>query len=304
MKKIILISTIICTIIATYNGFFLCAKAQDLKLFENHGRYGYVNQKGELVLNTQFDEANEFYEGLAAVNLYGKWGFINKRGKFIIQPQYNRVGDFHEGRAYVVHLKEEYRDGSTYVTSNVAYIDRHGKIVIPYYESGLYFYDFSSGLTAKQYGDSTYCSYMDKNGNLVLDKNYFEQKGWINTRDAVCNGFQEGLLNVYKYTDDTYKTRISAYMNKKGEIVYNRKFNVPEDEEEGSCDFDSFSEGMARFRVNWKYGFINKDFNEVIPPIYDFAYEFQDGLARVEKDEKWFYIDKNGNFVKEYIPNY
>ena len=44
-------------------------------------------------------------------------------------------------------------------------------------------------------------------------------------------------------------------MNKKGEIVYSRKFNVAE-EVEPLCDFDSFHEGMASFRVNWKYGFI------------------------------------------------
>ena len=71
-----------------------------------------------------------------------------------------------------------------------------------------------------------------------------------------------------------------------------------------SFPFDSFNEGMASFRVNWKYGFINRNFEEVIPPIYDFAYGFKDGLARVEKDGKWFYIDKQGNFVKEYKPSY
>lgn len=121
--------------------------------------------------------------------------------------------------------------------------------------------------------------------------------------DSCCHSFHEGLLEVYKYTDDTYKTRISAYMNKKGEIVYSRKFDVPE-EVEPLCDFDSFSEGIAKFRVNWKYGFINKKFEEIIPPIYDFAYDFKDGLALVEKDSKRFYIDRQGNFVKEYKQNY
>ena len=297
MKKFILISTIICVIVATYAGFSLCTKA------EHNGKYGFVNDKGKIVIDIQFDDIQEFHEGLAAVFLYGKWGFINKRGKFIVQPQFSKVGDFNEGRAYVVHETEEEKEDYIQVYDHVGYINKHGKFVIPIYDGGPYFYNYSNGLVAIQNGDATYCSYKDKNGKTVLDSDYFEKTGWKNTTDAGCHSFSEGLVEVYKYTDDTYKTRISAYMNKKGEIVYSRKFNVPE-EVEPLCDFDSFHEGMASFRVNWKYGFINRNFEEVIPPIYDFAYGFKDGLARVEKDGKWFYIDKQGNFVKEYKPSY
>lgn len=303
MKKFILISTIICIIGATYAGFSLRAKAENLKSIEHSGKYGFVNDKGKIVIDIQFDDIQEFHEGLAAVFLYGKWGFINKRGKFIVQPQFSKVGDFSEGRAYVVHETEEEKEDYIQVYDYVGYINKHGKFVIPIYDGGPYFYNYSNGLVAIQNGDATYCSYKDKNGKTVLDSDYFEKTGWKNTTDAGCHSFSEGLVEVYKYTDDTYKTRISAYMNKKGEIVYSRKFNVPE-EVEPLCDFDSFHEGMASFRVNWKYGFINRNFEEVIPPIYDFAYGFKDGLARVEKDGKWFYIDKQGNFVKEYKPNY
>ena len=171
-----------------------------------------------------------------------KWGFINKKGKFVIQPQYSVVGDFNDGHAYVIHRTEETKDDGTYIHNHIAYIDKHGKIIIPFYEGGSYFYNYSSGLVAVQNGDSTYCSYKDKKGRTILSSNYFEKTGWINTTDAGCHWFHEGLLNVYKYTDDTYKTRISAYMNKKGEIVHSKKFDVPE-EVEPLCDFDSFSEG-------------------------------------------------------------
>ena len=236
------------------------------------------------------------------------WEYINKKGKVIIKPNvfYDMVGDFNEDRAYVVHSveKEDFEDGITYVHNYIAYINKHGKVVIPFFEGGSYFYNFFGGLAAKQYGDATYCSYMDKNGKIVLDSEYFEKTGWINTRDAGCHSFGEGLLRVYKYTDDTYKTRISAFMNKKGEIVFSKEFSVPENEIEGSCDFGSFNDGMATFSVNWKDGFINKNFEEVIPPIYDFAYDFKDGMALVKKDGKMFYIDKQGNFVKESTMNY
>lgn len=303
MKKIILSSIFICVIISGLAFITLSANAQDLKKVEQNDKYGFIDKKGRFVIKPTFESVDDFHEGLAAA-WQGKWGFINKKGKFVIQPQYDKVGDFHNGRAYVVYETEENVEPYIIqVTSQVAYINKRGKIIIPFYEGGPYFYNYSNGLVATQDRDSIYCSYKDKNGKIVLDRGYFKRTGWKNTTDAGCHNFSEGLLRVYKYTDDTYKTRISAYMNKKGEIVYSKSFIVP-DEEEPLCDFDSFSDGMAGFRVNWKHGFINKIFEVVIPPIYDFAYDFKDGFALVEKDEKMFYIDKHGNFVKEYKPNY
>lgn len=299
MKKLILLTIFMFAIFVSLIGTTLSANGRQLKKVEQNGKYGFVNNKGVFVINPIFESAEDFHEVRAAVWQYGKWGFINSKGKFIVKPQYDIVGDFKEGRAYVVHKTEEVIEPLVkQIALNVAYINKRGKIIIPFYEGGVYFYNYSDGLVAIQNGDATYCSYMDKKGKIVLDKNYFEKTGWINTTDTGCHSFHEGLLNVYKYTDDTYKTRTSAYMNKKGEIIYSKNFIVPE-EVEPLCDFDSFSEGMAIFRVNWKYGFISKKFEEIIPPIYDFAYAFKNGLALVENDGKKFYIDKQRNFAKE-----
>ena len=242
MKKIILLLIFIFLSFVILASMTLSASAKDLKKIEVNGKYGFVDNKGNFVIKPTFESVEDFHEGLAAAWQYGKWGFINKKGKFVIQPQYSVVGDFNDGHAYVIHRTEETKDDGTYIHNHIAYIDKHGKIIIPFYEGGSYFYNYSSGLVAVQNGDSTYCSYKDKKGRTILSSDYFEKTGWINTTDAGCHWFHEGLLNVYKYTDDTYKTRISAYMNKKGEIVHSKKFDVPE-EVEPLCDFDSFSEG-------------------------------------------------------------
>ncbi len=61
-----------------------------------------------------------------------------------------------------------------------------------------------------------------------------------------------------------------------------------------------FSEGLAVVNkgdfMNVKYGFIDKTEKVVIPLIYDaiFVGGFLEGLAMVKKDEKVFYIDKQG----------
>ena len=57
-----------------------------------------------------------------------------------------------------------------------------------------------------------------------------------------------------------------------------------------------FEEGLAAICIDNKYGFINEDGNEVIPLIYDYAYDFCEGYAIVGVNNKYGAIDKN-NFL-------
>ena len=50
-----------------------------------------------------------------------------------------------------------------------------------------------------------------------------------------------------------------------------------------------------------KWGFIDKFGKEVIPLIYDYAKNFDDGLAQVKKGDKWGFIDKNGKEVTPFF---
>ncbi|MHB8833316.1 MAG: WG repeat-containing protein [Desulfobacteria bacterium] len=50
-------------------------------------------------------------------------------------------------------------------------------------------------------------------------------------------------------------------------------------------------------RVSGKDGFIDRGGTVVIPPIFEEASTFSEGLARVKKDGYWGYMDKDGNMV-------
>jgi len=60
---------------------------------------------------------------------------------------------------------------------------------------------------------------------------------------------------------------------------------------------DDFSEGLASVKLNDKYGFIDKTGKEVIPLKYDYADNFREGLASVKLNGKWGFIDKTGKEV-------
>jgi len=66
-------------------------------------KWGYRDDKGNVVIATKYENAHDFHGGLAAVmNEDEKWGFIDKTGKYVIDPIYSiEPGDFHSGLARV-----------------------------------------------------------------------------------------------------------------------------------------------------------------------------------------------------------
>ena len=68
-------------------------------LFKNKkdGKYGFVNAKGEQVVECKFDRVDDFREGLAAVREDYKWGYINTKGEQVVECKFDRVDDFSEG---------------------------------------------------------------------------------------------------------------------------------------------------------------------------------------------------------------
>jgi len=67
---------------------------------------GFVKMEGferkEEILPKNYEAALEFSEGLAGVRLKGKWGFINMKGEIIIDPQFDLVGSFSHDLAEVL----------------------------------------------------------------------------------------------------------------------------------------------------------------------------------------------------------
>ncbi|MCL2816459.1 MAG: WG repeat-containing protein [Oscillospiraceae bacterium] len=73
--------------------------------------YDEVSSLGEGFMSTKkgdtysdspiYDSANDFIEGLVAVQKGGKWGYIDETGEIIIPIEYDSVGRFNEGLSAV-----------------------------------------------------------------------------------------------------------------------------------------------------------------------------------------------------------
>lgn len=62
--------------------------------------------------------------------------------------------------------------------------------------------------------------------------------------------------------------------------------------------YDKNTSGILyRIQINDKWGYANGEDSIVIKPVYDYAYSFKNGIAKVARDNQWGYIDTNNDQI-------
>lgn len=72
------------------------------------GKWGYVNQKGEMTIEPQYQQAKSFRNGLAAVCEKGKWGFIRTDAVLVTDYQFNDAGYFTADGTVMIKNEESF----------------------------------------------------------------------------------------------------------------------------------------------------------------------------------------------------
>ena len=60
----------------------------------HHYSYGFINTKGELVIDLIYEDATNFKDGVAFVKSNEKWGIINKHGNLLVDAIYASIESF------------------------------------------------------------------------------------------------------------------------------------------------------------------------------------------------------------------
>lgn len=284
-------------------------------------KYGFIDRSGKVVVPPQFEDAEEFSEGLAVVKVAGLYGYIDASGKFAIKPKFYNAASFSDGMAavfspdggqngsmgyidktgsLVITLPPEQRgfppplsDGLALIWNErkLGYMDATGRVVIkPQFDSA---FPFSEGLAQVLVGERY--GYIDKTGRVVIAPQFY--RIYIPDRlgrqhaSMPPSPFHEGLAGVKLDDQGTW-----GYVDKAGQLIFKTQT---------SHLAYPFSEGLARLLVNHDFGFIDRTGKIVIKPDFDYAEDFSEGLAAVRvtvdqgtwSDNLWGYIDKSGQFV-------
>lgn len=131
-------------------------KISELMLYcdEKSQKYGYIDNKCNIVIPCIYIEAMFFSEGLAAVrDENGKWGFINTEGDTVIPFEYIQTGNFVNGYAPVQK------------NDKWGFIDSENNTVIPFIY--LWALDFSEGLAAVRNEDGDWGFINNKNETVI-----------------------------------------------------------------------------------------------------------------------------------------
>lgn len=245
-----------------------------------NGKWGYMNNRKEIVIDCKFELAQDFNDGFAIVERRatdkGEYsartliGFIDEKGMMITDFKYDRAFPFSDEMALV--MKDE----------KYGYIDKTGKEVIPLqYEDGAM---FSEGLAAVKVNGKN--GFIDKDGKMVI-KPTFERACYVSE-------FSDGLAPVYTTINDGP----SGYIDPTGKMVIPAEYAF----------VGQFSEGVAMVRPleSIQYGYINKKGEWVIEPQFDMSLGFHEGVATVKERNAdgsvtFGIIDKTGKKMAQHM---
>ncbi|WP_061235900.1 WG repeat-containing protein [Leptospira weilii] len=224
-------------------------------------KLGYINISGQWAIEPEYDNADEFYDGLAQVTREGKTFLINERNEKIFEvPAAMYLRQFNEGLAVVSS------DGK------YGYMNQVGELVVPLqYEMATMFH---AGRGSVQSSETKKWGAVDQSGKLVIQCKFLDPLY-----------FHNQIAIAHENFDSVGFIRIN------GEYIITPKL-------ESIGRFSS--EGLARAtdKKTRKYGFINLKGEYAIDPTIKYANEFSDGLAAIHDERsKWGYIDTSGKIV-------
>ncbi|MDP4153537.1 MAG: WG repeat-containing protein [Bacillota bacterium] len=245
--------------------------------FEQNGLWGFMDRGGNVIISPQYNDAEDFSEGLAVVEKGDKYGYINEKGETVIPFQYDEARSFHCGLAGIVKPGDTFHGEPPIYTVN--YIDQKG---------------MSAGtvecMSLSDFTEDGFAAIKPFSGGFFVDKSIKQ----VSPTYRYVGEFAEGLAPAadesgkFGVVDTNFKT------------VVDFKFDY----------IRPYSNGLAVFGIGNDYGFIDRNGNVVIEAKYGYCgcEDYSDGLIPVSLDNGWGCLNSHGDLVFsgdfEYIDKY
>lgn len=275
------------------------------------GHWGYVDIKGEIKIEPQYDFAYPFEKGAvcARVEMNGKMGMVDEFGKLIVPPTIDKIEPFFrrsDGSLGGAHMWK-YRTNAKY--SQGGYVLPDGNFALPIFTSGFYHleeWEWSSAGIGEIGNEERVL--INRNGQLWSDVRYegiwyhesselitFKENGkWgiMNMNREVLVEPKYPILRVLKSDLLAFRNEAGLFglMDLKENLIAKPKFREP--------DYDN-ELGLIRATVKGKKGLLTPNGKTELP------FEYQrvgkgskvssEGLIAVRQNNKWGFLDSDLN---------
>lgn len=274
-----------------------------------NGKYGTLDKEHNQVgLPAIYDHVIFMGEGWVMTMLSGKYGMARDDGKVILTPGYESITPSVN--------KGKFTFEQFFVRENGKYglVSSDGSEIIPAKYDQL----ISCDGTDRSNQLLRFCvnrkwGLITKKGKVLLEPTYDDLNylcpGLMRSVMGASSPRQYGLVDTtgkvllapfYKYLEvDFYKKMIhvgvstdkgdkQGYLALDGKVLFNPVYD----------EINDFSNGLARVRLNGKYGLIRENEKFAIEPLYDELYILhKNQLVSVEKNHRKGILDMNGNKV-------
>jgi hypothetical protein len=295
MKRLILPALLVMSQLVFAQSMLIAAK-------EKGKPYGYINETGQYVIQPAFESAGPFYQNLAVVKTGKKYGVINSKGEYVVSPVYDDAIDYApEGKITV-------KSGN-----NWGVIDGEGKIIVPIKYP--YLSVFKNGyivggtvLTEKKFKGKI-CPFVlnEKADTIFIQDDCSDMPdflfGQMNKQGAYA-GVWPMVRDGKILMESGYEREVLIL-----DVISNQKVNLSGiiietgyGFREGLLPAIFAPEGPTRDGVyidttGLSYSY---DYNRAFDTLQaQQTYPFFNGVAGIEQEGKWTFIDREGNIINK-----
>lgn len=241
------------------------------------------NPKVRILSNPQYDQIYSIGEGLIKIRKNNKYGLLDLSGNRVVPMEYNDINYPSEG---LIAVQKDKLYG---------YMDYKGKLVIPYlFESAWSFHGGmafalknNKSIHINKQGKTIFNSNTKYEGYALIDSETFLIK--IGGKERIVNR-QGKILKTLPYDGVSFSMDGSGVARVRVEDKFGY-INIHGDELLPPI-YDQAPGGY--FHEGYKKGFIDRETQKIIKPIYDSISTFTDGLAAADINNKFGYINPKG----------
>ena len=283
--------------------------------------WGFIDAKGNIAIDAQFDDVRAFHEGLAPANKDGRWGYIDKSGRWAIKPNFIKAHPFEDGLARVrfanglmglinsssdtiLHPSYDelyFRNGNHYITAKnerKGLINAEGQVVL---DNKFEDVKIVLGQLIATKIDNKY-SIIDKNQSQKIEGILAIKKGGLLKTDAGWGMIDSDCNWVLNPKEPTlmlgHKGHVIVKRDNKPAIL-NLRTNIYSAIDSKRLTYLNENRYAAKLDQGWLL--LDQNGRPLNGRPFESIYKFTEGVAAYGLGDWWGYIDIDGTIISDAI---